>query len=98
MTAAVPRHHKGEAQMSEAGNLKTSSTPKRDKFVSLAESRTANAIRSIRLIANLGNRNAYEFGDLDVKKITNALTAEVEAVRVKMSAAPGRKSDIDFKL
>jgi hypothetical protein len=66
--------------------------------VRLAERRTANAIKAIRLIGHLGNRSAYEFGELDVKKITNALIAEMEAVRIKMSAQPGRKSDVDFKL
>jgi hypothetical protein len=73
-------------------------TSKREKFVTLAESRTANAIRAIRLIGNLGNRASYEYGELDVRKIINALTAEVEAVRAKMSLPTGQKSDVSFKL
>ena len=73
-------------------------TSKREKFVQLAEKRTANAIKAIRLIGHLGNRNAYDFGDLDVVKITKALTAETDALRIKMSVQPGRKPDIDFKL
>ena len=34
---------------------------KREKFVELAESRTRNAIRAIRIIAKLGNKNAYDY-------------------------------------
>lgn len=46
---------------------------KRTKFVELAERRTANAIRSIRVIGKLGNPFAYEYDERDVKKIVNAL-------------------------
>jgi hypothetical protein len=54
---------------------------KRQKFVELAESRTSNAIRTIRLIGNLGNRSSYEFGEMDIKKIIVALTTDIEAIR-----------------
>src|ERR1035441_2944839 len=36
---------------------------KRQKFVELAESRTVNAIKAIRIIGKLGNKNAYQFDD-----------------------------------
>ncbi|MDR3570972.1 MAG: hypothetical protein P4L81_02105 [Candidatus Pacebacteria bacterium] len=70
---------------------------KRQKFVELAESRTRNAIRAIRVIAKLGNKNAYEFDDADVKKIANALTREVEALKARMSSVGG-KEQVDFTL
>ena len=45
---------------------------KRAKFVELAESRTINAIRAIRVIGKLGNKSAYEYDDADVKKLDEA--------------------------
>lgn len=39
----------------------------RENFVRLAESRVANAMKSIRVIGKLGNKSAYEFSEADVK-------------------------------
>lgn len=79
---------------------KTSAKPshdKRAKFVELAQSRTVNAIKAIRVIGKLGNKSAYEFGDADVKKIINALSKEVDALRGRMTAKNG-KAEVEFKL
>jgi hypothetical protein len=46
---------------------------KRDRFVKLAESRTAGAIKAIRVIGKLGNRSHYEYSEADVRKIAAAL-------------------------
>ena len=74
-----------------------SSNPKREKFVKLAERRTVNAIRAIRIIGKLGNPNAYEYDDNDVKKIVKALTDEIEATKTRMTSA--KPSDgVGFKL
>lgn len=70
---------------------------KRQKFVELAESRTVNAIKAIRIIGKLGNKNAYQFDDSDVQKIVKALNKEVEALKARMSATGGKES-VDFKL
>ena len=71
-------------------------TEKRDKFVNIAENRTRNAIRAIRVIAKLGNKNAYEYTETDVK-IASALNREVEALKARMSATGGKES-VDFTL
>jgi len=76
---------------------KKMSGEKREKFVELAERRTVNAIRAIRVLAKLGNRSAYDFDDSDVKKITSALSREVENLKAKMSATGG-KNLVEFKL
>jgi len=79
---------------------KTSTKPaqnKRAKFVELAESRTVNAIRAIRVIGKLGNKSAYEYDDSDVKKIINALSKEIDALRVRMTSKNG-KGEVEFKL
>jgi ribosomal protein L7/L12 len=70
---------------------------KRQKFVELAESRTVNAIKAIRIIGKLGNKNAYQFDDTDVQKIVRALNREVEALKSRMSSTGGKES-VDFKL
>lgn len=70
---------------------------KRDKFVELAESRTKNAIKAIRVLAKLGNKNAYEYSDADVKRITSALSKEVDALKVRMTSTGGKEA-VEFKL
>lgn len=70
---------------------------KREKFVELAERRTVNAIRSIRVIGKLGNPFAYDYDEADVKKIINALSKEIEDLRLKMMKK-GTKAAVEFKL
>lgn len=70
---------------------------KREKFVHLAESRTGNAIRAIRVIGKLGNKSHYEFTEADVKKIVGALSKEIDALKARMGDKSGR-DQIDFKL
>ncbi|MBY0380962.1 MAG: hypothetical protein K2W78_03450 [Xanthobacteraceae bacterium] len=75
----------------------TAKAAKRQKFVDLAESRTVNAIKAIRIIGKLGNKNAYQFDDSDVQKIVRALNREVDALKSRMSSTGGKES-VDFKL
>jgi ribosomal protein L7/L12 len=70
---------------------------KREKFVELAEARTKNAIKAIRIIAKLGNKNAYDYSETDINKIANALNREVEAMKNRMSQTGGKET-VDFKL
>lgn len=81
-----------------AGSKDTSTkTAKREKFVELAESRTVNAIKAIRVIGKLGNKNAYQFDDGDVAKIIRALTKEIDALKSRMSSSGGKEL-VEFKL
>lgn len=70
---------------------------KRDRFVRLAEKRTTLALQTIRLIGNLANRNNYEYGDTDAKKILGALSMELENLKRKFSDSPGREA-AEFRL
>ena len=70
---------------------------RREKFVQLAENRTRNAIKAIRTIAKLGNRNAYDYSDADVKRIAGALGREIDALKDRMLSTDG-KEVVDFKL
>jgi hypothetical protein len=70
---------------------------KRERFVRLAESRTSNAIRAIRTIGKLGNKAQYDFDESDIRKITGALTKEIDAMKARM-ADRGAKDVVEFKL
>lgn len=76
---------------------KTSKDGKREKFVKLAENRTRNAIKAIRVIGKLGNKHAYQFDDSDVQKIVRALGKEVDALKARMTQSGG-KDAIEFSL
>jgi hypothetical protein len=70
---------------------------KREKFVSLAEKRVARAIKDLRLIGNLSNKNNYAYEGKDVRKIILTLEDEVKALKSKF-AVDNAKSKIIFKL
>lgn len=80
-----------------SGKASDSKGEKREKFVKLAENRTQNAIKAIRVIGKLGNKNAYQFDDSDVQKIIRALTKEIDALKARMSSTSAKES-VDFKL
>jgi len=79
---------------SETGHIMSA---RRVKFVELAQKRTVNAIKAIRVIGKLGNRSAYEYTDRDVTKIVRALSEEIEALKTRMKSS-GRPNVVDFKL
>jgi hypothetical protein len=70
---------------------------KRERFVKLAESRTAAAMKAIRVVGKLGNRSHYDYSEADVRKIAAALSKEVETMKNRMLSRGG-KDVIDFKL
>lgn len=73
------------------------SSSKREKFVKLAESRTSTAIKAIRTIGKLGNKNAYDYDDADVRKIVKALGDEIEALKIRMKTTKPTDG-VDFRL
>ena len=81
----------------QQGSTKIIGQYKRDKFVKLAEKRTINAIKAIRIIGKLGNPNAYDYSEVDVKKISKALTDEIEAMKHRMHNTKS-SDDVEFKL
>jgi hypothetical protein len=86
-----------KADQNDQESMSIRNSRKRDKFVQLAERRTINAIKAIRIIGKLGNKSAYEFDDADVRKIVGALSREVEALKTRMTSTGGKET-IDFKL
>jgi len=84
---------RGHTGSSDQGGVRD----KRTKFVTLAESRTAAAIKAIRVIAKLGNQSHYEYSEADVRKIAAALNKEVDAMKTRMLSRGGKET-IEFKL
>ena len=74
-----------------------SKAEKRKKFVELAENRTRNAIKAIRVIGKLGNKHAYEYDDADVSKIVRALNKEIDALKARLTHS-GSKDVVEFSL
>jgi hypothetical protein len=70
---------------------------RRGKFVELAERRTVNAIKAIRVIGKLGNKAHYQYDEADVKKIVGALSREIDALKARMLSIDGKEA-VDFKL
>ena len=72
-------------------------TDKREKFVKLVENRVTRALKDIRLIGNLSNKNNYAYTDKDVSKIISALEQEIKTLKTKFSADES-KDEPQFKL
>lgn len=70
---------------------------KHEKFKQLAEKRVTRAIKDIRLIGNLANKNNYAYTEQDSSKICAALDAEIKSLRAKFSSDDSKQAPI-FKL
>lgn len=72
-------------------------THKREKFVELAEKRVNRAIKDIRLISNLANKNNYMYTEQDVAKIISVLEQELKSLKTRFSI-DDIKQALTFKL
>ena len=70
---------------------------KRAKFVELGEKRVANAIKALRLVGNLADRNNYHYSEKDAADISRALRFEVNAVINKFKSSDSGKTTSIFK-
>lgn len=68
---------------------------KREKFEELGEKRMNEAIKKIRLIGNLSNRNNYDYTDEHVKAIISTLEAEIQSLKNKFKKQ--EDPEISFK-
>lgn len=81
--------------MNPEETAKTSSN--RDKFVSLAEKRTAKALQAIAVIGNLSNKSNYSYTDEDVRKIKKALIDQVNKTIARFGAINGKSASFTLK-
>ncbi len=73
------------------------SRDKAAKFVELANKRVNKALKDIKLVSNLANRQNYEYSEEQAKKIVKALQQEVELLKQSFSATEDSNSN-SFKL
>ena len=62
---------------------------KRERFLRVAERRTNNVLSDLRLLGNCSNRQNYEFSHEDIKRIFQALDAEVRRIKGLYEASLG---------
>lgn len=70
---------------------------KSGRFINLANKRVNKAIKDIKLIGNLSNRQNYDYTDDQARKILQALQAEVELVKQAFTSKEVSLKD-EFKL
>jgi len=70
---------------------------RKERFKRLAEKRTNNVIRNIRILANCSNRSSYDYSKSDIDKIFNTITAELKIARSKFTFRNKSKENY-FKL
>lgn len=61
---------------------------KAEKFERLAEKRVTEAIKKIKLIGNLSNRNNYSYSDEQTKQIFDVLDYEVKSLKERFRETP----------
>lgn len=68
-----------------------------EKFKELANKRVNRAIKLIRSISKLSNRNNYEYSDDQAEKILRALEKECKSLRNSFNSANSKINE-EFKL
>ncbi|HSY35616.1 MAG TPA: hypothetical protein VK814_07700 [Acidobacteriaceae bacterium] len=58
---------------------------KHEKFVVLAEARVNKALKDLQLIGNLSNRAAYEFTEIEIRKMFSALQKAMDTAKARFS-------------
>jgi hypothetical protein len=84
-------------QIIDDERIRTGESP-HDRFRRLAQKRVVRTIKDIRLIANLSNRNNYEYSGEEIDKIFRALDRELKLARTKFESKSRDGDEIDFTL
>lgn len=56
---------------------------KEDRFKRLAQQRTRNILKALKILGNCSNRSSYEYTEEDLKKIFSAIELEVKNTKNK---------------
>jgi hypothetical protein len=56
---------------------------KTERFKKLAENRTNNVLRSLKILGNCANRSLYEYEDDEVRKIFRVINEKIEETKGK---------------
>lgn len=69
---------------------------KQEKFERLAEKRMTEAIKKIRLIGNLSNKNNYEYTNEHIKEMISTLENEIQILKNKFKQEE-MEQEVSFK-
>lgn len=69
---------------------------KRDNFRRLASQRTSAALKRLKILGHCANRQYYEYGEEDIKKIFSAIERQLQEVGSRFKA--NAESEEEFKL
>ena len=67
---------------------------KREKFIKHGNRRLMNAVKNIKLIKNIANKNYYDYGDKDIKLIFSELDKAVKEVKNSFTEAKNKKKTL----
>ena len=67
---------------------------KREKFIKHGNRRLMNAVKNIKLIKNIANKNYYDYGDKDTKLIFSELDKAVKEVKNSFNEAKNKKKTL----
>ncbi|MEG0051442.1 MAG: hypothetical protein RR712_04615 [Terrisporobacter sp.] len=59
------------------------SNTKEDRFKRLAQQRTRNVLKSLKILGNCSNKSSYEYTEEDLKKIFSAIEIEIKNTKNK---------------
>jgi len=71
-------------------------TKKKERFKRLATLRTKNVLKSLKVLGNCANNNAYEYTDKEVEAIFDAIGKQYRMVKNRFQVPSQAK--VDFKL
>ncbi len=74
----------------------TTANEKRDRFKRLATLRTKNVLRTLRVLGNCSNGNAYEYTDKEIDVIFSAVEKQLRNTKSRFQTSIQKK--MDFKL
>ena len=69
---------------------------RRDRFLEIAQRRTRQILRDLRLLGNCGNTGAYEYNEAEIQKIFAAIEQELAKTRSRFRT--GVPKEVDFRL
>lgn len=67
-------------------------------FKRIALNRVRRVLKDLEILGKCGNRANYEYTEVEVQKIFDAITSEVEAVRSRFDMRPSVKRSKSFEL
>jgi hypothetical protein len=69
-----------------------------ERFRRLAEKRTNNIIKNIRILGNCSNRSSYEYTKEEIDKIFNTIISEIREAKAKFTFTNKNTQEKLFKL